>query len=178
MSYLPKPSPPQASHQDSPTSALLHIGPEHALLAHAVGTWDVHFTHWQEPGEQPKQATAVSSIESVYDGRFVREHFTSDHHGIHFAGTGTTGYDRLAKHYVSTWYDNAGTGIVMLLGTAMPNGKMITYRGTKMCATKHMPISLRHVLAWENPDRFSVVMHARDQGDERVVMELVYNRRK
>ena len=156
--------------------ALMQPGPEHSQLAKWVGTWDVAFTHSMKAGEPVKQAKGTATITSVYGGRFIREEVSSDLDGKQFDGTGTTGYDRAAKHFVNTWYDNMGTGICYLTGTPTRESGEITYRGTMRCPTQAGEMQLRHILSWDSDDRFTLTMFNSSDGKERKAMELVYTR--
>jgi hypothetical protein len=42
--------------------------------------------------------------------------------GMPFEGRGTMAYDNLQKHYVSTWIDNMGTGIMIANGACDGKG--------------------------------------------------------
>lgn len=179
-----KPSPKQhrtpaikpSSSTDSLTLDLTQPGPEHSQLMKWVGSWDVAFTHSSKEGEPEKQAKGTANITSAYNGRYIREEYSSEFEGKQFMGTGTTGYDRAAKQFVTTWYDNMATGISHLTGTATHEGKEITYHGTMVGPPQKSVVQLRHVVAWESDDHFSITMFHRGEGKERKVMELVYSR--
>lgn len=172
----------QTAQQDPATNPaameLMQPGPEHTRLAKTVGTWDVSVTHWPKPGEPPHQTKGTSTFVSVYDGRYLREEFTGDFNGKPFSGTGTIGYDRAAKHYVTTWYDSMGTGIAYLTGTGSPDSREVIYRGSMVCAGRPGTTQMRHVLVQETDDRFSITMFSANNGPEQKSMELIYTRRR
>ena len=171
------PSNPPSTPTDPVALDLTQPGPEHSQLMKWIGTWDVAFTQWTAADEPEKQAKGTSIFTSAYSGRYIREEYASDFAGKPFMGTGTTGYDRAAKHFVTTWHDNMGTGIAHLAGSATREGQEITYHGTMMCAQTQREVHLRHVVSWESSDRFTISMFNRSEGKERKVMELVYSRR-
>lgn len=156
---------------------LTQPGPEHSQLMKWVGTWDVAFTQWMTTGEPEKQAHGTSTFTSMYNGRYIHEDYVSEFAGKSFLGTGAIGYDRAAKHFVTTWYDNRGTGIVRLSGSATREGQEITYHGTMVCTQTRQEVHLRHVVSWDSDDRFTVSMFNHGDGQERKVMELAYTRR-
>lgn len=178
-SFTQHPTP--SAHPTSPIDAVIldltQPGPEHSQLMKWVGTWDVAFTQWTSATEPEKQARGNSHITSLYNGRYIHEEYVSDFAGKQFMGSGNTGYDRAAKHFVTTWCDNMGTGIAHLTGTATREGQEITYHGTMVCAQTRSEVHLRHVVVWDSNDRFTVAMFNRSEGQERKVMELVYSRR-
>lgn len=175
------PSNPPSKPPSTPTNTvaldLTQPGPEHSQLLKRIGTWDVAFTQWMAEDEPEKQSKGTSIFTSVFNGRYIHEEYASQFPGKPFMGTGITGYDRAAKHFVTTWHDNMGTGITHLTGSATREGQEITYHGTKMCAEKQCEVHLRHVVSWESNDCFTISMFNRSEGKERKVMELVYSRR-
>jgi len=177
----PKPQSMLATEPSTTTTAigldLTQPGPEHSQLMKWVGSWDVAFTHAMKEGEPVKHATGTAIFTSAYNGRYIREEYSSEFNDHHFMGTGTTGYDRAAKHFVTTWYDNMGTGIIHLTGTATDEGNIITYLGMMMCSQQKSRVQLRHVTTWESDNSFTITMFHRSAGTERQVMELVYTRR-
>lgn len=151
-------------------------GPEHEALAACTGTWEVACTCWMQEGEPPLESTGTSRLKMVYDGRFLREEFSGTFAGKPFSGTGTTGYDRAAAHFVMTWHDSMSTGIICLTGSASADGREITYHGSMVCPQRG-PVDLRHVMVKESDDRFTVTMFNRQKGKEHKAMELIYTRK-
>jgi len=150
-------------------------GPEHAQLEKFVGRWKTAYTHWMTPEAAPVKATGSATITSVFDGRFVREEFTGEFQGKPFHGVGTTGFDRAAKRFVNTWYDNVGTGLVYSSGPATGNGKEIVLRGEMTCPINGQ-IKVRHVYAHESDKKFTLTMYNEKDGKEGKAMEVVYTR--
>lgn len=180
----PKPSPaqrPKSSTRPSATTSvgisdLTQPGPEHAQLMKMVGSWDVTFTQWTKEDEPEKEAQGSAVITAMYDGRYICEEYSSDFAGKSFRGVGTTGYDRGARHFVTTWCDNMGTGIVLLTGTPKSDGQEIVYHGT-MTSPQQQLVQLRHVVSWESDDRFTITMFSRSDDEEHKSMFLTYTRR-
>jgi len=172
----PKPSTRQSSPQAAGASDLTQPGAEHSQLMKLVGSWDVTFTQWTKDDEPEKEAQGTAVITALYDGRYIREEYSSDFAGKPFMGTGTTGYDRAGKHFVTTWYDNMGTGIAYLTGTPTRESKEIVYHGTMMSPQQQHEVQLRHVVSCESDNRFTVTMFNRSDGAERKVMLLTYTR--
>jgi hypothetical protein len=154
------------------------LGPEHRTLAKYVGTWDVAFTFWAKENAPPVSSAGRSIFTPVFDGRYIREDYSGDMMGKPFAGIGTMAFDRAAGHYVSVWFDNAGTGIMH--STAVPGnaGDDLTFHGVAVCPQTKEEQSVRHVLRWESESSFIVSFFKGDGEDEAQTMKLVYNRRR
>jgi hypothetical protein len=155
-------------------------GPEHAILAKAVGEWDVQSTMWMAPGAPPTVSKASATFTSVLDGRWIRQDFQGEMMGRPYVGQGMNGYDTLEKQYVTTWYDNISTPFTAMTGSSPDGGKTITYTSEmKHCPMTGGPIAMRHVLAWESADRMVYTMFSTPRGgSEQKGMELVYTRKK
>lgn len=184
----PEQQPGQATtRQSSPAGAqqpgqggaeLMRPGPEHTRLAKNLGTWDVGFTHWMKEGAEPLSGQGTAVLSSLFDGRYIREIFTTHFNGEPFQGVGTMGYDRAAKEYVQVWYDSAGTGLTRTSGTASPDGREVVLTGSMTCPMAGTAITVRHVRRQETDDRFTVVMFNAQDGRERKAMELTYTRKQ
>ncbi len=174
----PKPFAKQAPAMDPSIMELMKPGPEHALLAKYVGTWDVSFTHWMQKDAEPEKAEGKAVFSSVFDGRYIREEFTSEFHGKPFLGVGILGFNRLENRFVLTWYDNAGTGILYTTGTPSTNGRDMTFQGTQSMPKKQGPTMVRHVYSMESDDRFTTTVFSEDKGNEWKGMEIIYVRIK
>lgn len=175
-----KSSPTTGKKIDSQTSEqaamdLMKLGPEHAQLAKTIGTWKVACTLWMKEGAEPTKAMGQSIFTKLFDGRFIREEFTSDFLGKPFTGIGTMGFDRAAKRFANTWYDSMGTGITSTNGTSGANGKDLVLRGTMTCPTRG-ELNVRHVYAPQSDDKFTLTMYGESEGNESKSMELVYTR--
>ncbi|MFO0698192.1 MAG: DUF1579 domain-containing protein [Nitrospira sp.] len=105
-------------------------GEPHKLFASLAGSWTTQTKEWTEPGKPPMESTGACEDKVILDGRFIQEDCMGSMHGQPFSGLGTHGYDNLTKQYVTTWMSTMGTGIFMMEGTASPDGKTITLRGS------------------------------------------------
>lgn len=152
-------------------------GPEHQQVAKLAGTWDVACRFWMTPDAPPTETRGVNIFRTVFDGRFVEGEFTATLMGQPFTGRSVAGYDRGAKHYVSTWYDSMGTGINRLTGPSSDGGKTITYTGDMVCP-KDGKVQVREVETHQSDDRFTIVMYQTKDGKEQKTMELAYTRRQ
>lgn len=172
-----KQAPSQQAPNEQAIQDAMKPGPENARLVKAAGSWKVAVTCWMKEGEEPQKSAGTSTFIPVFDGRYVREEFSGDFDGKPFRGVGTSGFDRAAKRYVSTWFDSMGTGIVRTSGPAVPEGTDIELTGEMTCPINGST-TLRQVRTDESADRFTVTMYNTVKGKEAKSMELVYTREK
>ncbi|NGZ11999.1 MAG: DUF1579 domain-containing protein [Nitrospira sp. LK70] len=109
---------------------LAQPGEPHKLFAALAGSWTTQTKEWMEPGKPPTESTGTAEMKMVLDGRFLYQEYNAQMMGQPFSGIGIDGYDNLTKKYVTAWIDTMGTGIFFMEGTASPDGKTITLRGS------------------------------------------------
>jgi hypothetical protein len=156
---------------------LMNPGPEHQQIAKTVGTWDVDCSFWKGSNEAPIQSKGEIVYVPLFDGRFTQGTFTGMMMGQKFIGHSLMGYNRASKQYLSTWYDNMGTGITSLTGSSADNGKTITYSGEMTCPMNGK-VQLRHVENHQSDASFTVTSYQIKDGKEQKTMELVHARRQ
>ncbi len=105
-------------------------GEPHKLFASIAGSYKTHTKEWMEPGKPPVESDGTSESKMLLDGRFLYQEYNAQMMGQPFSGIGIDGYDNLTKKYVTAWIDSMGTGIFFMEGTASPDGKTITLRGS------------------------------------------------
>jgi hypothetical protein len=159
--------------------SLLKPGPEHARLKQFVGTWDVASELFMDPTQPPIKTKSTATFEMILGGRYLLQKVTGDAFfpgGEAFEGRGITGYDRIAKHYHSTWFDNMGTGVMSSTGTCSKDGKVMTLTGSGDFGQG--PMDFKEVETLVGPDEFTLEMFVKADGHEAKVMRLVYTRAK
>ena len=105
-------------------------GKPHKLFATLSGSWRTHMKEWTEPGKPPTESTGTAEMRMLLDGRYLYQEFTGEMMGQPFSGVGIDAYDNIQKKYVTAWMDTMGTGIFLMEGTASPDGRTITLRGS------------------------------------------------
>jgi hypothetical protein len=173
----PKASVDQAQSKAAAAKDRNALGPEHDELAKFIGSWDVSFTYWAKESAPSVSSTGRSVFTAIFDGRFIREDYVGLFMGRPFAGVGTLGFDTAAGQYVSSWFDNVGTGIMHSTAIAGLEGDDLTFEGVGLCPDTQEEQSIRHVLRWESDESFTVNFFKGDGEDEVQTMELVYTRR-
>jgi hypothetical protein len=151
-------------------------GEPHKLFASIAGSYMTHTKEWMEPGKPPMESDGTSESKMLLDGRFLYQEYKAQMMGQPFSGIGIDGYDNLTKKYVTVWIDSMGTGIFFMEGTASPDGKTITLRGSH---PEQGGSKLSHRAVWrivDNNQTFEMYgAHGREK--EMKFLEIIYTRK-
>ncbi len=153
-------------------------GEPHKLFATLAGSWTTTTKEWMEPGKPPMESTGTAEMKMLLDGRFLYQEFNGQMMGQLFNGIGIDGYDNMRKKYVTAWMDSMGTGIFLMEGTASPDGKTITLRGSH---PEPGGGKMSHRAIWklidDNTQQFD--MYGAHHGQKEMkMMEIVYTRKQ
>jgi hypothetical protein len=152
-------------------------GEPHKLFATLAGSWTTTTKEWMEPGKPPTESTGTAEMKMLLDGRFLHQEFTSQMMGQPFSGIGINGYDNMTKKYVTAWIDTMGTGIFFMEGTASPDGKTITLKGSH---PEPGGGKMTHRAVWKIADNNTQTfdMYGTHQGGKEMkVLEITYTRK-
>ena len=152
-------------------------GEPHKLFATLVGSWTTTTREWMEPGKPPMESTGTAEMKMLLDGRFLYQEFNGQMMGQPFNGIGIDGYDNMRKKYVTAWMDSMGTGIFLMEGTASPDGRTITLRGSH---PEPGGGKMTHRAIWKiiNADNQIFDMYGAHHGQKEMkMMEIVYTRK-
>jgi hypothetical protein len=153
-------------------------GEPHELFASLAGSWTISTKEWMEPDKPPVESTGTAEMKMLLDGRFLYQELHSQMMGQPFSGIGIDAYDNLTKKYVTAWMDTMGTGIFLMEGTASPDGKTITLKGSHPePGGGHM----MHRAVWKIVDHHTQTFdmygtHGHD-GMEMKMLEITYRRK-
>jgi len=152
-------------------------GPEHALMAKEVGTYDVAVKSWMDPAAPPMESTGTATRSMILDGRVQVEEFSGSMMGMAFTGRGMTGFDKVTGKYWSTWMDSMSTGMMVSEGTCTED-QVCTFVGTWNDPVKKAPVTSRVVTRWTGPttQHFEMYGPGRD-GKEMKMMEMTYTKK-
>ena len=153
-------------------------GEAHKQLASLAGSWTTKTKEWMEPNKPPMESAGTAEFKVLLDGHYVQQEYTSQMHGQPYNGLGTHGYDNLTKKYVTSWIDSMGTGIFTMDGTASPDGKTITLKGSHPEPGGGV---MKHRAVWKFPDANTQTFemygtHGHEK--EMKVMEITYTRKQ
>ncbi|MFY4727802.1 DUF1579 domain-containing protein [Nitrospira sp. BLG_2] len=153
-------------------------GEPHTLFASLAGSWTTQTKEWMEPGKPPMESAGTAEMKMLLDGRFLYQEYTGQMMGQPFSGVGIDGYDNLTKKYVTAWIDTMGTGIFLMEGTASPDGKTITLRGSH---PEPGGGKMTHRAVWRiaDADNHTFEMYgAHGKEKETKFLEIVYTRKQ
>ncbi len=153
-------------------------GPEHKLLEYMVGDWDVTGKFWADPTTPPEESKGRQTATMMLGGRFAHYQYKGQFNNGPFEGAGISGYDNIAKKFVSTWVDTYGTGIMLMHGDYDAGKKEFTFIGenTMPDGTKS---KMKEVIRVVSPDEHVMTFYDLPAGQpERKSMELTYKRAK
>jgi Protein of unknown function (DUF1579) len=153
-------------------------GEPHKLFATLAGSWTTTTKEWMEPGKPPMESTGTADMKMLLDGRFLYQEFYGQMMGQPFNGVGIDAYDNIRKKYVTAWMDTMGTGIFLMGGTASPDGKTITLRGSH---PEPGGGKMTHRAIWKIIDANSQTFDmygAHHGGKEMKMMEIMYTRKQ
>jgi hypothetical protein len=153
-------------------------GEPHKLFASLSGSWTTTTKEWMEPGKPPMESSGTAEMKMLLNGRFLYQEFNGQMMGQPFSGIGIDGYDNMTKKYVTAWIDTMGTGIFIMEGTASPDGKTITLKGSH---PEPGGGKMSHRAVWkiidDNNQTFD--MYGAHHGQkETKMMEITYSRRQ
>ena len=116
------------------------------MMAKWDGTWNESITMWMIQGapEQKMETTGVNKM--ILGGRYQESKHTGTMMGMPFEGLGTTGWDNAGKHFVSSWVDNFGTGMLYMEGPWDEAKKTMTLKGKMVDPMTGKLIALRQVV--------------------------------
>ena len=152
-------------------------GEPHKQFAALVGSWTTTTREWMEPGKPPMESTGTAEMKILLDGRFLYQEFNGQMMGQPFNGIGIDGYDNMRKKYVTAWMDSMGTGIFLMEGTASPDGRTITLRGSH---PEPGGGTMTHRAIWKiiDADNQTFDMYGAHHGQKEMkMMEIVYTRK-
>jgi hypothetical protein len=153
-------------------------GAPHQQFASLAGSWTTTSKEWMEPGKPPTEATGSAEMKMLLDGRFLYQEYNGQMMGQPFSGIGIDAYDNMTKKYVTAWMDSMGTGIFIMEGTASPDGRTITLKGSH---PEPGGGKMSHRAIWKlvDPNKQTFEMYGAHHGQkETKMLEIVYTRRQ
>lgn len=152
---------------------LMTPGEPHKHLARMTGKWKATLTDHMQGG---MSSEGTYEGESVLGGRYVLGRFHATYMGQPFEGMSVDGYDNGKQQYFSIWFDSMGTGYYLAHGTASPDGKTMTHKGTMTMGPMEFPSRSETVVV--NDDTVKFTMWHTMGGQEMKAMEITYARVK
>lgn len=163
--------------QDMPT--LPKPGPEHAILAQDVGTWDAVIDLAGPPGAPAMSSKGVEVNTMGCGGLCLISDFKGElMPGVAFSGHGTTAYDPISKKYVGSWVDSMSAGMATSESTYDPATKKVTGTMAARDMTGAMSKSRTVSESADADHRVMMMFATMPDGKEMQTMRITYTRQK
>jgi hypothetical protein len=154
-------------------------GPMHQMMASWAGTWDGDITMWMDPSKPPTKMTGVATYKPVLNGLYLESTHTGDMGGMPFEGHGVMAYDNAKKKFISTWYDNMGSGFMTMEGPWDEATKTMTLTGRAYEPMKGKECDFRQVSKMVDDNTMTMEMYGPGpDGKETKMMEIKSTRKK
>lgn len=155
-------------------------GDMHKSMAKSDGKWMGETTMWGTADAKPTTSTSEMTNKMIMGGRYQLGEFKGDMMGMPFEGMSIMGYDNTKKKFVSSWVDNAGTGIMTMEGNWDDASKSMTMTGTMMDPATHKNCDMKEVFTMVDDDHQTLEMWGPDPktGKQYKNMEIRFTRKK
>lgn len=157
---------------------MAEVGPEHKMLARAVGTWDCSAKFF-EPDATGKVVEKASKGEAKFtselEGRWIRQDFKGSFENMPFSGIGFSGYDKAKSEYFATWADTMSTSMMIMTGKYDEATKTLAMSGS--FSMMGMDIKARHTMQEKDANTYVFTMYHDMGGGEMKAGEITYTRR-
>lgn len=153
-------------------------GEMHRWMAKMDGIWDADIKSWVYPDSPAMYTKGVAVYKMSPDSLHQESVHRSDMGAMKFEGRSVMGYDNVKKVFVSTWYDNMSSGIMVMEGTYDPVKKVFTSRGRCVDPTAGSEVEMREVVTYTDDNNFHMEMYSTRDGRETKTMELTAKKRK
>ena len=151
-------------------------GEHHKNLAKMAGDFDVAAKMWMS-GPDPIESKASSSSEMTLGGRYLTMNYKGSFQDMPFDGRGVMAYDNATETYLSVWYDNMSTGIMVSRGKLADDGKTLTMTG-HWDGPGGMKQEMRHVYVFGDDGSYALTGYHSQGGEEMKAMELTFSKAK
>jgi len=81
----------------------------HVAMTKRVGTWDVNYRSWYQPGKPPIEAQGTAEREMIHERRVLQETINLPLPGRHYTGISQLGYNNVTDEYWWQRMDNMST---------------------------------------------------------------------
>lgn len=163
---------------DKPKTDLGAPGNEHKILDTLAGVWDVTVRFPVGPG---KHMEGKSNCEAkwVFDGRFLRQEYSSTFRGKPLTVVRYLGFDRHKGKYVEVHFESTHTEVMHSEGAIDKDGKTITCLRKHIDAATGKEMKVRSVTTIQDKDAFKLEMIYLDgEGKEAKTITLTHKRKK
>lgn len=170
----------QAQDQEEAMKAWMEYmtpGPMHQMMAKMAGDWKTVTTFVDPATGSEMKSEGVATFELILDGRYLKSVHTGNMMGMPFEGYGIDAYDNGTKEFVSIWFDNMGTGIMMMKGKYDEKTNSLTFTGEGYDPSAGKPMKYRSVSKWIDDNKTVFDMFGEMNGQEMKMFTMEYTRK-
>lgn len=153
-------------------------GQMHQMLAKNVGEWKTKIKLWMQPGGEPVVSEGTSTSEMILGGRYLQTKHSASFMNMPMQGLGLDAYDNGKKTFISVWFDNMGTGVMVLEGKYDEAAKTITYFGKVYEPVSAKEINVKEIVRFVNDNLEIMEMYMLTGNSEFKSMEIEMKRVK
>lgn len=154
-------------------------GPMHKWMADASGTWEGEASQWMDPAAPPMKSNVKSVSSMMLNGLYQETKFTGTMMGAPFEGRSIMGYDNGKKMFVSTWWDNMGSGLVNMTGNWDDATKTLNLKGRQTDPMTGKDCDMREEYKVIDADTHLMTLYGTGlDGKEAKFMEVTLKRKK
>ena len=154
----------------------------HKVLESLIGEWDHVVKWWDSPEMEPQVSKGSSKTSWIMGGRFIQQDVEGEAMGQPFQGMGITGYDNVAKKYISTWIDTMSTGMMKGSGQYDAATNTLTEEGIYSCPFKgdDTDKAYKTVITFVDENTYTYEMYSTGPmgGDVFRTMEITYTKKQ
>lgn len=155
------------------------LGPMHHYFMEWAGHWREEMKIWSMTPGKNESAPILLDRTGVprAEGRFLACDFRGMVNGRMYEAYATYAYDNIKQKFIKTWYDNTGTGILVLEGDFDAKTNSIDFKGTTLDPLTKEKVNVRQVLTMKDPNNHVLeIFIVTKDGKEIKTMELVSKR--
>lgn len=141
------------------------------------GSWNVKGKAQPASNLPIVEISGTSTIQPILQGGFMQEHLEAEAMGMPYSGVGILGYDRVGNRLNALWVDSFGA-LIKTSGHYDSEKRVHSLVGEAQDAMSEQPRRVKQVSRVLEGDRHVFeIYELSPAGDERLVIELFYERR-
>ncbi|MCK9280704.1 MAG: DUF1579 domain-containing protein [Melioribacteraceae bacterium] len=145
----------------------------HAEMAKYSGDYSTVNTMWMGPGKESVTEKGEAKLEMILGGRYLKTAHFGSFMGTPFEGVGIDGYDNVTKEVTSVWFDNMGTGTMIMKGSWDKETGKVSLTGTTTDPLLKATANVREVVTYSGGNKVIIEMYNVYNGVEYKSMEMV-----
>ncbi len=156
--------------------AYMTPGKFHTMLASFNGEWKEEVTFWMTADAPPSTSSSKCTNQMIMGDRYQESNHIGTMNGMDFEGRGYLGYDNAKKVFVSTWFDNMGTGIMNMEGSWDEKAGTIHFSGSSVDPIKGKDVKVREEFKIVDNNNQLLEMYMTQNEKEFKSMEIKFTR--